>query len=315
MLVGFLGWMQKTDFFTLIRDSAYAYPMLLALHIVALIALGGMVIVTDLRLLGLGMRSYSAEETVSGLRVPKRIAFVVAAACGVLMFGAKAEAYSYNTWFWIKAALIGLIAANYLIFRRPVYSFVEPDRSPGLPGSAKIAAGLSLVLWTGAVWAARGPATIKDIMRSMVDPSADFLFQSVQTIGDERGVREIAPHTDEQWDDVRQRALILGEASSLLITPGRMAARPKDRSKNPRVENEPEEIQKLLDSSRPGFIRRAGKLREAAAVVLKAVEAKDKDALSAALNGIDQACEGCHVHYWYPKDIRALEAAKAAGIE
>ena len=94
-----------------------------------------------------------------------------------------------------------------------------------------------------------------------------------------------------------------------------MAARPKDQSNNPPVENEPEEIQKLLDSGRPDFIRRAQRLQNAASVAMKAVAAKDKDALLLALDGIDRACESCHLRYWYPNDVRAQEVAKAAGIE
>ena len=46
----------------------------------------------------------------------------------------------------------------------------------------------------------------------------------------------------------------------------------------------------------------------------RAVDAKDKDALFSALNDIDQACEGCHVRYWYPNDQRAVQGAKEAGI-
>ena len=93
-----------------------------------------------------------------------------------------------------------------------------------------------------------------------------------------------------------------------------MAARPRDRSSNPQVENEPAEVQRLLDADRLSFIRRAGRLHDAAAVALKAVDAKDKDALFHALDGIDKACESCHLHYWYPNDKRAQEAAKEDGI-
>src|SRR5204863_7163479 len=56
-------------------SPAYAYPVLLAIHIVAIVLLGGMVVLTDLRWLGLGMGSYSAADVVNGLRLPKRIAF------------------------------------------------------------------------------------------------------------------------------------------------------------------------------------------------------------------------------------------------
>src|SRR5579863_6764201 len=131
MLVPFFTWVQETGFFSYIRSSAYAYPVLLWMHMVALVFLGGMIIVTDLRLLGLAMRSYSVSGIVNGLRVPKRVSFIAAVACGVLMFGSKAGQYAHNRWFWIKIALLVLIAANYLIFRRGVFD----------AGRAKLAAG------------------------------------------------------------------------------------------------------------------------------------------------------------------------------
>src|SRR6266700_2135108 len=96
-------------------------------------------------------------------------------------------------------------------------------------------------------------ATIKDLMDSMVDPSGDFVFQSIQEIADEHGTTEKAPKTDEEWEDVRHRLFILLEAPNLLTMEGRKVARPEDRSKNPQVENEPEQVQKLLDADRPAF--------------------------------------------------------------
>jgi len=157
-------------------------------------------------------------------------------------------------------------------------------------------------------------ATIKDIMDSMVDPSGDFLFESVQEIADEKGIREKAPQTDEEWEEVRHRAFILVEAPNLLTMEGRVVAHPNEKSKNPQVELQPEEIQKLVDSDRPGFIRRARRLQDAATLALKAADAKDKDALFKAIDSVDKACENCHLHYWYPNDKRAQQAAKEDGI-
>jgi hypothetical protein len=157
-------------------------------------------------------------------------------------------------------------------------------------------------------------ATIKDIMDSMVDPSGDFLFESVQEIADENGIREKAPQTDEEWEEVRHRAFILLEAPNLLTMEGRIVAHPNEKSKNPQVELQPEEIQKLVDGDRPSFIRRARRLQDAATLALKAADAKDKDALFKAIDGVDKACENCHLHYWYPNDKRAQEAAKEDGI-
>jgi len=157
-------------------------------------------------------------------------------------------------------------------------------------------------------------ATIKDIMDSMVDPSGDFMFESVQEIADGTGVHEKAPHTDEEWEEVRHRAFILMEAPNLLVMEGRKVAQPHERSRNPQVELQPEDIQKLVDGDRKSFIRRARRLQDAAAEAIKAVDAKDKDALFKSIDSIDKACENCHLHYWYPNDKRAQQAAKEDGI-
>jgi hypothetical protein len=157
-------------------------------------------------------------------------------------------------------------------------------------------------------------ATIKDIMDSMVEPSGDFVFESVQEISDEHGITEKAPKSNAEWEGVRRHLFVLLEAPNLLIMEGRKAARPEDRSKNPAVENQPEEIQKLLDADHPSFVRRARRLQDAAALAMKAVDAKNKDDLFRAIDGIDKACENCHLHYWYPNDKRAQEAAKEDGI-
>jgi len=161
----------------------------------------------------------------------------------------------------------------------------------------------------------RKPATIKDIMDSMVDPSGDFLFESVVEIADESGITHKQPHTDEEWEEVRNHAMVLLEAPNLLTMEGRLVAKPHERSKNPQVELQPEDIQKLIDADRPGFIRRARRLQNAADEVLKAVEAKDATALFHSIESIDKACENCHLHYWYPNDQRAQEAAKASGLD
>jgi len=158
-------------------------------------------------------------------------------------------------------------------------------------------------------------ATIKDIMDSMVDPSADVLFESVVEIADENGITEKAPQTDEEWKQVRRHSVVLLEAPNLLVMEGRRVAQPHERSENPQIELQPEDIQKLIDADRPSFIGRARKLQEAAEAALKAIERKDKTGLFHAIESIDRACENCHLRYWYPNDQRARQAAKEQGLE
>src|SRR5438034_1246550 len=137
-------------------------------------------------------------------------------------------------------------------------------------------------------------ATIKDIMDSIVDPSAEFLFESVAEIADEQGIREKAPQTDEEWKEVRLRAIALVEAPNLLTMEGRAVAKPGEKSQNPQVELQPEQIQALLDADRGGFADRAKVLQDAAVLALNAADAKNKDALFSACEQLDKACENCH---------------------
>ena len=177
--------------------------------------------------------------------------------------------------------------------------------------------GVLLLVAGGACAPAKPPepqlvtnATIKDIMDALVDPSADYLFESVATIADEHGITQKAPHTDDEWKDVRRRVVQLLEAPNLLVMPGRHVARPGERSENPEVELQPEQIQQLIDADPAAFAVRARALQDAALPALNAVDAKDANALFEAAGKIDKACEHCHLYYWYPNDQRAQRAAK-----
>ena len=157
-------------------------------------------------------------------------------------------------------------------------------------------------------------ATIKDLMDAMVDPSAEYLFDNIVEIVDEKGIIDKTPKNDAEWKEVRRRAVMLVEAPNLLVTPGRIVARPGEKAEYPEVELHPEQIQQLIDGDRDAWIRRARRLQDAATLALKAIDAKDKKELFSKLGDVDKACESCHLHYWYPNDKRAREAAKEDGV-
>jgi len=158
MLLSLAIWIQNTPFFTYLRGSpSYLYPVILSLHMVALALFGGMVVMTDLRLLGWGMRKRSVADVINQLRVPKRIGFLVAATLGLVLLGAKAEVYYFNMFFRIKLSLFVLVALHALVFRGSVYNqAAEIDCSPQIPRRAKLAGGLSLLLWVCIFSAGRG---------------------------------------------------------------------------------------------------------------------------------------------------------------
>ena len=157
MILRFAQWIQLTQFFTYIRGSAYTYPVILSLHMTAIALFGGMILMTDLRLLGLAMTRYPASHVMDQLRVPKRFGFLLVATCGILMLCSKAEEYYYNAFFRAKLALLALVVVHALIFRKSVYNqAAEFDKAGQIPGRAKLAAALSLLLWIGIACMGRG---------------------------------------------------------------------------------------------------------------------------------------------------------------
>jgi hypothetical protein len=150
MLISLLIWLQNLEPFSDLRSSAYVYPVVLALHLSAISLFGAMIVVTDLRLLGWGLLDCSIAGVVGRLRWPKRIGFLLAATCGLLLFSSKAEEYYYNFFFRTKILLLILVAIHALVFQKSVYGNPgKLDHGAEPPARAKVAAGLSLFLWLG----------------------------------------------------------------------------------------------------------------------------------------------------------------------
>jgi len=157
MILSFAQWVQSTAFFTELRLSWFVYPAVMSLHLLGIALFGGLILLTDMRLLGLAMRTHSVTDVVNQLRMPKRIGLILVATCGILMLGSKAEEYYFNIFFRIKVLLLALVFVHGWVFRRSVYyNTVEIDRAPRIPAQAKLAAFLSLLLWVSIACAGRG---------------------------------------------------------------------------------------------------------------------------------------------------------------
>ena len=91
--------------------------------------------------------------------------------------------------------------------------------------------------------------SVKELMRDLIDPLSDNIFQSVGTRVSAAGVEEWSPKTDEDWNKVRTGAVAMAEASYLLKVP-RPFAPPGDEnnSKGPDApELSPAQIQAKLE--------------------------------------------------------------------
>jgi hypothetical protein len=155
-LSSFAHWLERREWAMDFAASAYAYPIVLAIHLSCIALFGGMILMTNLRLLGWALTDHPVSEVVGKLRVWKTAGFLIMVACGFLLAGSEAGKYYANPYFWVKMSLLGLLGIHALVFRHGVYtSEGKLDSSPATPRQAKVAAGLSLILWTGVVCAGR----------------------------------------------------------------------------------------------------------------------------------------------------------------
>lgn len=117
------------------------------------------------------------------------------------------------------------------------------------------------------------PATdTQQLMRWIMEPAADIVWLSVQTVMTLEGTEEIAPETDEEWDRLRNAAATLAESGNLLM----MEAHAKDHDDWMQIS------QGLIDVS-----KRA----------VEAAQAHDAQALFDAGGLIYNVCTSCHQQY------------------
>jgi hypothetical protein len=148
-------WLQDMSMATAIRESAIVFPVILSLHLTGMGLFGGMILMTDLRLLGITLTKHPVSDIVNGLRPWKHLGLTLTATCGILLLWSKAAIYYPNPYLWIKLTLFGLIIIHALVFRSVYRNVADLDRSPVIPGRAKLAAVLSMILWISVVTAGR----------------------------------------------------------------------------------------------------------------------------------------------------------------
>jgi hypothetical protein len=151
----------------------------------------------------------------------------------------------------------------------------------------------------------RATATLRDVMQSVVAPSAQGLWEAVGTISNAKGTVHLEPKTDAEWAAVRRHAITLVESANLLLVPGRSVAPVgaetlRAEEADPGAELPPGEIESRVRANWPAWMTMALALNDSAMTILKAVEAKDAKGLETTGSDLDAVCESCHLTFWYP---------------
>jgi Family of unknown function (DUF6644) len=155
-IVPLLHSLERTSLAEFIAESAWAFPAIETVHVLALALTIGTVLIIDLRLLGLA----STRQPYHALRrevLPWTWAsFAVTVASGFLMFITQAAKYYGNAAFRLKFLLLLLVGLNMLVFELIISRHAaEWDRGMPVPWPGKIAALFSIGLWISIVFFGR----------------------------------------------------------------------------------------------------------------------------------------------------------------
>lgn len=135
-----------------IRENDILFPLIESVHVLAICLVVGSILVVDLRLLGLASTNRSVGSITRGVLPLTWGAFVVAVASGGLMFISNATKYLGNGFFVAKLVLIGVAGLNMLVFHAiSAKDLPRWENEARLPLSARLAGGLSILLWIAVV--------------------------------------------------------------------------------------------------------------------------------------------------------------------
>jgi hypothetical protein len=162
----------------------------------------------------------------------------------------------------------------------------------------------------GELWGDLKPVvSVKELMRDMIDPASDFIFDAVSIVTTNKRSVETEPKTDADWEKIRIGAVTLAEGVYLLKIP-RPFAPPGDENNSTGPDPEelsPAQIKAKLEADPVLWNAKIEALRNVGLEVLEIVKRKDVKELWDAGDNLDRACESCHVAYWYPGEAAFLK--------
>ena len=155
-LRGVFEWVDTFESSIAIRESQYVYPGLLTSHVVALCLFAGLILMMDLRLLGIGNMQTPFSQLQRRLFPYQMAGMVFSAITGVALLYAQPMRFYPNIFFWLKMFLMALAGLNAIAFHFLTYNSVNRwDKDPILPPAVRQAGMLGLGLWMAVVVAGR----------------------------------------------------------------------------------------------------------------------------------------------------------------
>jgi hypothetical protein len=135
-----------------IRESSLLFPIIEGIHVLALSLSVGLILITDLRLMGVVMRNRATSEIWSQFSPWMLSGFGVMFLTGARLFWAHALSAYPSTAFRVKLMLLILSGLNAAVYHFTIYRKMDQwDTSQTPPIQARLAGWTSLILWAGVI--------------------------------------------------------------------------------------------------------------------------------------------------------------------
>ena len=147
-------------FFSALQNSAIAqfvntagptYPIVEAIHVIAVALVFGTILIVDLRLLGVASTNRPFTRVAHDLLHFTWAGFALAVVTGTLLFLPNAGSIYINVNFQVKMVLLLLAGINMFVFELVTARRVSVWDNAVPPASARLAGLLSIGLWMGVI--------------------------------------------------------------------------------------------------------------------------------------------------------------------
>lgn len=137
-------WLDASLLASMSKAYGGVFAVVQMFHLLAMAVMGGMVLVADLRLLGVVLPNVPSETICDAAHKWFTLGLIVMIISGIFMSSAVALKLYYNEMFWAK--MIGLFVGIVFVYtiRRPLLRFAHNTINPW---ALKLTAISSLIIW------------------------------------------------------------------------------------------------------------------------------------------------------------------------
>jgi hypothetical protein len=150
---------QNSQIGTSIRESLFVFPIIEAIHVLALGLSVGTIVWFDLRLLGVIMPDQPISKIHRQVMPWALLGFVLMFLSGALLFWANALKAYVSFYFRLKFLFLFLAGCNALAFELATKPSIQTwDNAPAVPRKVKLAGLFSILLWIAVITFGRATA-------------------------------------------------------------------------------------------------------------------------------------------------------------